>query len=117
MEAIGLVFLYNRQQGEPTEISKMMSEYFAGITEHLVTEGLMGLNDLKKIMDNKYIYWGGIKENFSQLLDQEEKIGGIAIELFESYSGEKAQDEVKSLIYDGEQAPWGFTLIACVLYK
>ena len=51
MKAIGLVFLYNRAQGEPAEVSKSVSEYFHNITENLVTEGLIGLPESKEIME------------------------------------------------------------------
>ena len=117
MKAIGLVFLYERKQGEPSQISKLISDHFPNITQNLVNEGLIGLPESKEIMENKYIYWGGIKEDFNGFLEDEKKIGGIAIELFENYSGLKVSDDVESLIYDGTQTPWGFTLVVCVLYS
>jgi len=114
--AIGIVFLYNKEEGSPEKISKELSEYFSDITKHLVNQDLLGLPALKEIMDEKKIYWGGIKKDFKKTLGDNEAIGSIAWEVFNQHTGIEASDEVKVLVYDAEQAPWNFALMACVLY-
>jgi len=117
MKAIGLVFLYDRNLGPPEEISKKFSEYFPGLSENLVLEGLLSLPNLKEIIDSKRIYWAGIKENYSGFLDDNDMIGKLAWKVFTDYSGNEPSEEVKSLIYNGEKTSWGFSLMACVLYE
>lgn len=70
MNAIGLVFLYNRIEGNPEEVSRKFSKYFHLVSENLVTEGLIDLPELKKIIDLKQIYWAGKKERFLEILDR-----------------------------------------------
>ena len=72
--------------------------------------------ELKNVLDSKSIYWGGIRENFEKILENDEAIGRLAWKVFNDQSGKEASDEVKSLVYDGSKAPWKFTLMACVLY-
>lgn len=115
--AIGIVFLYNTEEGSPDKVSEELSKYFSEITKHMVNQDLLGLPALKEIMDEKKIYWGGIKKDFEQTLGDNEAIGSIAWEVFNQHSGITPSDEVKVLIYDEDQAPWKFTLMACVLYK
>lgn len=117
MKAVGLVFLYDRSLGEPEVVSKDFSEFFSSVSENLVKEGLLTLPDLKLIIDNQLIFWGGIKENFEQISEDDEAIGKIAWQVFTSNSSVKISDEVKSLVYDGSKSPWEFTLMACVVYK
>jgi hypothetical protein len=118
MKAIGIVLLYDRKIGSPEEISKtFFGENFSKVTEGLVTQGLIELVDLKTILDAKSIYWGGLKENFKDVLENDEAIGRLAWKVFNDQSGKEASDEVKSLIYDGSKTPWKFTLMACVLYE
>ncbi|MFX1238924.1 MAG: hypothetical protein ACFFAS_08455 [Promethearchaeota archaeon] len=117
MIAKGIVFLYDRNIGTPQDISSKFSEYFPQITENLVKEGLLTLPDLKEIMDLKHIYWGGIKENFDELLLDEDSIGKVGWQVYNKHSGKEASDEVKSLIYDGNKAPWNYSLVVCVLYE
>ncbi|MFX1410052.1 MAG: hypothetical protein ACFFA6_06850 [Promethearchaeota archaeon] len=117
MKAIGLVFLYNRSEGNPEAISKKFSKHFPMVTENLVTHGLINLPELKEIMDINQIYWAGIKERFLEILENEDAIGKLAWKVFKDFSGKEPFDEVKSLIYDGDTVPWNFTLMACVLYE
>ncbi|MFX1316311.1 MAG: hypothetical protein ACFE9T_10640 [Promethearchaeota archaeon] len=117
MKAIGLIFLYNRTEGRPEEVSRRFNKYFSLIGENLVMEGLIDLPDLKNIIDMKQIYWAGIKERFLEILDDEETIGQLAWKTFKDLSGKDPFDEVKSLIYDSIEAPWKFTLMVCVLYE
>ena len=118
MKAIGIVLLYDRNIGSPNEVSKkFFGENFSKVTEGLVTQGLIEFVDLKNILDAKSIYWGGIKENFKNILEDDEAIGRLAWKVFNDQSGKDASDEVKSLIYDESKAPWKFTLMACVLYE
>lgn len=117
MKAVGLVFLYDRNLGEPEVVSKDFSEFFSGVSENLVKEGLMALHDLKRIIDNQLIFWGGIKENFEQITEDDEAIGKLAWQVFTSNSKVGISEEVRSLVYDGSKAPWEFTLMACVVYK
>ena len=117
MKAIGIVFLYDRVMGAPDVVAKEFSDYFPRISEDLVKTDLLNLAELKEIMDLKKIYWGGIKEGFYELLEDEMSIGGIALKIFDQYSKLKASDEVKSLIYDAEQVPWNFRIAVCVLYE
>ncbi|MBY9002505.1 MAG: hypothetical protein KGD73_00890 [Candidatus Lokiarchaeota archaeon] len=117
MKAIGLVFLYDRNEGSPQDVSTKFISQFSNVTENLVLEGLMKLPELKEIMDTKRIYWAGIKQNFAEILRQEETIGKLAWKLFSDNSGIAPHAEVKSLIYEKENSPWGFTLMVCVLYQ
>ena len=117
MKAIGLVFLYNRKEGNPEEVSRKFSKHFQLVSENLITEGLIGLPELKKIIDMKQIYWAGIKERFLEISYNEQAIGKLAWKVFKDLSGKEPFDEVKSLIYDENEVPWNFTLMACVLYE
>ena len=117
MKAIGLVFLYNRKEGNPEEVSKEFVKHFHLVSENLVTEGLIDLLRLKNIIDMKQIYWAGIKEQFLEILDDEQAIGKLAWKVFKDFSGKEPFDEVKSLLYDEDAVPWKFTLLACVLYE
>jgi len=118
MKAIGIVMLYDRQVGEPQEVSKnFFGENFSLVTEGLISQELIDLIQLKNILDSKSIYWGGIRENFENFLEDDEAIGRLAWKVFNDQSGKEASDEVKSLVYDGSKAPWKFTLMACVLYE
>jgi len=117
MQAIGLVFLYDRNIGKPEDISKRFSSHFANVGENLVLEGLLDLPTFKEIMDTKRIYWGGIKENFLELLDDDDAIGKLAWKVFVDNSKIEPSEEVKILIYQKQSTPWNFSLMVCVLYK
>ncbi len=117
MKAIGIVFLYDRVIGSPDVVAKEFSQYFPSITEDLMNSKVLDLAELKDIMDSNKIYWGGIKEDFNSLIENKLSIGGIAINVFEQNSNLKVSDEVKSLIYDGDKAPWKFKVVVCILYK
>ena len=117
MNANGIVFLYNRNIGNPQEVSKSFSKYFSKVTENLVSQHLLGIVELKEIIDLKRIFWGGIRENFTELLSNEELIGQVAWKVFKENSGIEPSDEVKILIYDDKKVPWNFTLMVCVIYK
>jgi len=117
MRAIGIVFLYDRIIGEPKEISKQFSKYFSDVGENLVLEGLMDLTALKEILDMNRIYWGGIKQNFRELLNDDDTIGKVAWKVFFDNSRLEPSEEVKSLIYEKENAPWNYSLMVCVLYE
>ena len=117
MKAIGLVFLYDRKLGKPEEISKQFSQYFPDISESLVLEKLLGLSELKDIIDKKRIYWAGIKENFDIILENDDSIGKIAWKVFKDFFGEGPSEEVKSLVYYGAQTPLKFSVMICVIYE
>ena len=117
MNAIGIVFLYDRIMGAPDIVSKEFSEHFPGISEDLVKSKLLELSELKPILDSKMIFWGGVTEKFYDFLEDDEVLGGIAIKVFEKHSPLKTSDEVKCLIYDREKVPWKFTIAVCVLYS
>jgi len=117
MKAIGIVFLYDRSLGAPAKVAKEFSEYFSDVTEDLVKSNLLSLTEVKEIIDLNRIYWGGIKENFYEILEDDRAIGGLAIEVFEGHSNLKAADDVKSLIYDEKQVPWKFKIAVCILYE
>lgn len=117
MKAIGLVFLYDRKLGIPEEISKQFSQYFPDISENLVLEKLLGLSELKDILNKKRIYWAGIKENFDMILENDASIGKIAWKVFKDFFGEEPAEEVKSLVYNEAQTPWKFSVMVCVIYK
>ena len=117
MSAIGIVFLYNREIGKPQEISKNFSTYFSNITENLVKQDLLGIVELKEIIDSKRIYWGGIIENFNEFFNNEESIGQVAWKVFKENSEIEPSDDVKVLIYDEKKSPWNFTLMVCVVYN
>jgi hypothetical protein len=117
MHAIGLVLLYDRNIGKPEDISKRFSSHFANVGENLVLEGLLELPEFKEIMDMKRIYWGGVKENFLKLLDDDDAIGKLAWKVFVENAKIEPSEEVKSLIYEKENAPWDFSLMVCVLYE
>jgi len=117
LKAIGIVFLYNRNLGNPNEISKKFSKFFPSVIENLITKKLINLMELKEIMDLKKIFWGGIKERFSDITENEEAIGTLAWKIFYDHTGKEASELVESLTYDGSHSPWNFPLIVCVLYK
>ena len=117
MRAIGIVLLYDRNIGEPQEISKQFSKHFSDVGENLVLEGLMDLTTLKEILDMKKVYWGGIRENFIELLNDDDSIGKIAWKVFFDNSKIEPSEEVKSIIYEKQNSPWNFSLMACVLYE
>ena len=117
MHAIGLVLLYDRNIGNPNDISKKFSNHFANVGENLVLEGLLELPALKEIMDMKRIYWGGIRENFLELLNVDDAIGKLAWKVFVDNSKLEPSEQVKSLIYEKQNAPWDFSLMVCVLYE
>ncbi|TFG08801.1 MAG: hypothetical protein EU539_01235 [Promethearchaeota archaeon] len=110
--------LYDRKEGNPDEISKkFFGEHLSLVTENLVKQGLIDLPELKEILDNKSVYWGGIKQNFEEILASDDAIGKLAWKIYHDQTGiEATSEEVKSLIYDGSKAPWKFTLMACVVY-
>jgi hypothetical protein len=118
MKAIGLVFLYDRKKGAPQDVSRsFFGEQLSLVTENLVKQELLGILELKEILDSRSIYWAGIKENFKEILDNDDAIGKLAWKVFKDQSGKDASEEVKSLVYDGLKVPWHFTLMVCVLYK
>ncbi|TXT67262.1 MAG: hypothetical protein BAJALOKI1v1_140030 [Promethearchaeota archaeon] len=117
LEPLGIVFLFNMDEGKPEEVSKRFSEQFSGVTETLVRQGLLELVELKKILDEKKVYWGGIKKDFEKVLQNSDMIGDLAWQVFQNHTNIEASEDVKALIYDGEQAPWNFSLIVCVLYE
>lgn len=117
LKALGIVFLYDRTLGAPEDLAKKFSENFTFVSENIVLENLVQLVDLKEIMDKNRIYWAGIKENFDEIINNEEIIGKLAWKVFKDNSTIDASDEVKSLIYNGDKVPWNFPLIVCVLYQ
>ena len=117
LKGIGLVFLYDRNLGAPEDIARNFSEHFTVVSENVVLENLVQLADLKEIMDKKRIYWAGIKKEFNDIINHEELIGKLAWKVFKDHSTIDASDEVKSLIYNGDKAPWNFPLMVCVLYE
>jgi hypothetical protein len=118
MKPIGLVFLYNRNQGAPEEISrKFFGDNLSMVTENLVQQGLVNLVDLKRILDSRAIYWAGIKENFNKIIVDNETIGKLAWKVFKDQSGKEGSEEIKSLVYEGTKTPWKFTLMVCVIYE
>ena len=117
MKAIGLVFLYDRKEGSPQDISTKFISHFSNVTENLVLEGIMNLPELKEILEMKRVYWGGIKQNFLEIQDDETLIGKVAWKVFTDNSGIEPSEEVKSLVYDEKDAPWKFGLNACVIYE
>ncbi|MFO8017207.1 MAG: hypothetical protein R6U96_01105 [Promethearchaeia archaeon] len=116
-KAQGIVFLFNMEEGKPEDVSKEFKKYFSGVTENLVREGLMELVDLKKIIDEKKIYWGAVKKRFNEVIENGDKLGDLAWELFKKHTNIEADEDIRCLIYKGEDAPWNFTLCACVVYK
>ncbi len=118
MKAIGIVILYDRKIGAPEEVSRnFFGENFSIVSQGLVTQALIDLVELKNVLDSKSIYWGGIRDNFESILENDDAIGRLAWKVFKDQSGKEASDEVKSLVYDSSKAPWKFTLMASVLYE
>lgn len=117
MNAIGIVFLYDRNMGSPEEMSGKFKDYFAQVTENLVKEGLLDLIELKRIIDSLNIYWGGVRENFNDILKDTDTIGKLGWMTFKNHTNIEAKDEIKSLIYDEGLAPWVHALIVCVIYE
>ncbi|MHA1105979.1 MAG: hypothetical protein ACTSPN_09720 [Promethearchaeota archaeon] len=116
MKAIGLVFLYDRNEGFPQDVSANFISHFSNVTENLVLEGLIKLHEIKEILDMKRVYWGGIKQNFLEMQNDDTLIGKVAWKVYADNSGIESSEEVKSLIYEEKDAPWKFTLMVCVLY-
>lgn len=118
MKAIGIVFMYDGREGTPNEVSKKLSEYFGQITENVVkTANLMDLVQLKQIIDEKDIYYAGIKQNFSEVLNDPQQIGQAAWEVYFKHTKKEASEDIQTLVYDEAKAPWGFTLMVAVLYE
>lgn len=117
MNAIGIVFLYDRKLGSPEEMAGNFKDNFSQVTENLVSEGLLDLPELKKIIDSQKIYWAGVRENFAEVLGDSDTIGKISWITFKNHTNIEAGDDIKSLIYDEEHAPWGHSLITSVLYE
>lgn len=117
MEPLGIVFLFNMDEGNPEEVSKEFGEHFPSVTENLVRENLLELAELKEIIDNKKIFWGGIKKDFDKVVQNNDMIGDLAWKVFKKHTDIEASEDVRCLIYDGAQAPWNFTLMSCVMYK
>ena len=117
MRAIGIVFIYDRKEGTPDEISNKFSDFFPSVGENLVTEKLIDLVELKQIMDNKRIFWGGVKENFTEIMKDEDNIGKLAWKIFNDFSRLEPSEEVKSLVYESRESPWNFPLTVNVLYE
>ncbi len=118
MKAIGIVFLYDRKEGAPEEVSnKFAGSNFASVTENLVKEGLLDLIELKGILDLKTIYWAGIKEDFDKILEDNNAIGSIAWQVFKGHMSRDIMKDIKSLVYNRAKVPWNFSLIACVVYE
>ena len=117
MKAIGLVFLYDRNEGVPQEVSAKFISHFSNVTENLVLEGLMQLTELKEILDMKRLYWGGIKQNFLEMQNDELLIGKVAWKIYTDNSGIEPSEDVKSLVYEEKDAPWKFALNVCVIYE
>ncbi len=117
MAALGIVFLYDRGQGPPEEVSKDFAENFPLITGNLDRKELLTSPEVKTIIDNSEtsIFWAGIKQNFKELLQDNEMIGNLAVQVFNNHTGKEPSEDVKSLIYDGKLSPWKFDLIVCVL--
>lgn len=116
-KAQGIVFLFNLEEGKPEDVSKEFKDYFSGVTENLVREGLMELVELKKIIDEKKIFWGAIKERFNEVIENSDKLGDLAWKVFKKHTDIEADEDIRCLIYEGKDAPWNFTLCACVVYK
>ncbi|TFF93965.1 MAG: hypothetical protein EU543_02365 [Promethearchaeota archaeon] len=117
MDPIGIVFLFNMDEGSPEEVSKKFSDYFSSVTENLVRENLLELAQLKEIIDEKKIFWGGIKKDFEKVVENTDMIGELALQVFKKHTEIEGSEDVHCLIYDGSQAPWNFTLMSCVVYK
>lgn len=117
MQAIGIVFLFNEEEGSADDVSKNFAEHFAAVTENFVRQELMDLVTLKKIIDEKKIYWAAVKSNFNEVVEDPSKIGDLAWQVFQKHTNIEAAEDVEALVYDGSKAPWGFTLISCVLYQ
>jgi hypothetical protein len=117
LKSLGIVFLYDRKLGPPKEMARKFIEYFKLVSENIVLEDLVKLADLKEIMDKKRIYWAGIKENFIDVMHNEEMIGKLAWKVFNDNTAIEASDEVKSLVYNGDKVSWNFPLMVCVLYQ
>ncbi|MEJ2248722.1 MAG: hypothetical protein P8Y70_11210 [Candidatus Lokiarchaeota archaeon] len=116
MSAMGLVFLFDMQEGSPEDISAKFSEYFPGVSENLVREELLELVELKEIMYSKRIFCGGIKKDFKRIVKNPDMIGDLAWKVFKKHTDIEASEDVRVLIYKGSEVPWEFTLLACVLY-
>ena len=116
MKPVGIVFLYDRKEGNPTDVSKKFADHFSTVSEDIVKEKLIDLPSLKGIMDQKAIYWGGIRKNFDKVAEDEEAIGEMAWQVFNNHTGMECSEEMKSLIYDGKKAPWHFPVIVAVLF-
>ena len=116
MKAIGIVFLFNRNIGTPEEISKKFSDYFSMVSENLVKEGLMDLVQLKDVLDAKRIFWAGIKEDFEKLHEDSNLIADLSWNVFKNHVNLEASEDIRTIIYNGSDVPWKFSLITSVLY-
>jgi hypothetical protein len=51
------------------------------------------------------------------VVENPEMIGELAWRVFKNHTEIEASEDVRVLIYNGEDVPWGFTLLACVIYE
>jgi len=93
MNAIGIVFLYDRKLGSPEEMAGNFKDNFSQVTENLVSEGLLDLPELKKIIDSQKIYWAGVRENFAEVLGDSDTIGKISWITFKNHTNIEAGDD------------------------
>ncbi len=118
MKPIGIVILYDRNEGPPEEIaSKLAGESFSQVTENLVMERTLDVGDIKVVLDAKQLFYGGIKEGFNELVNNPDGLGQIAWKVFNNHTGKEPLDDVKMVIFDGEKVPWKLTIVACVVYE
>jgi len=117
LKPIGIVILYDRKQGAPEELSsKFAGEFFSQVTENLLSQKLLEMGDIKEFLESKLIFYGGIKDDFDGLVYNPDSLGQIAWKVFNNHTKKEPIDDVKMLIFDGEQVPWEHTIAACVIY-
>ena len=117
MKPIGIVILYDRNEGAPEEMAaKFAGVFFSQVTENIVKERMLDIGDIKDILDSKTVYYGGIKESFKELESSPEGLGQIAWKVFNNHTGKEPLDDVKMVIFEGDKVPWNHTIVACVVY-
>ena len=117
LKPIGIVILYDRKEGTPEELSsKFAAEFFSQVSENVIKEKMLSLGEMKELLDSKMLFYGGIKEKFDEFTNNPEVLGQIAWKVFYDHTGKEPIDDVKLVIFNGDNVPWNHSIAACVLY-